>query len=79
MMSGFLAIAAGMLTVALLLIFTPLWRANYGTRRRLREARAELRALEEARSTGSLGATDYAARRADLGEGLRVRLRSLSK
>jgi tetratricopeptide (TPR) repeat protein len=38
--------------------------------RRLRESRAELRALDEARSAGSLEATDYASRRAALGEGL---------
>jgi hypothetical protein len=63
----FLAAATAMLTVALLLIFAPLLRANYGTLRRLRESRAELRALDEARSTGSLGATDYASRRAALG------------
>ena len=62
--------ATAMLIVALLLIFTPLLRANYGTLRRLRESRAELRALEVARSAGSLAATDYAARRAALGEAL---------
>lgn len=70
MTPGFLAIAAGMLTVALLLIFTPLWRTNYSTRRRLRAGRAELRALEEAHSAGDLGPADYASRRADLAEGL---------
>jgi cytochrome c-type biogenesis protein CcmI len=67
---GFLAAATAMLILALLLILTPLLRENADRRRRLRESRAELRALDEAHSAGSLGATDYASRRAALGEGL---------
>jgi cytochrome c-type biogenesis protein CcmH len=66
----FLAAVASMLVVALLLILPPLLRGNTNTLRRLRESRAELRALEEARSAGSLEAADYASRRAALGEGL---------
>jgi cytochrome c-type biogenesis protein CcmH len=67
---GFLAVATAMLTLALLLILRPLLRENAKTRRHLRESRAELGALDEARSAGSLGAADYASRRAALGEGL---------
>jgi cytochrome c-type biogenesis protein CcmI len=70
MRRGFLAVATAMLTVALLLIFTPLLRAIHRILRRLRESRAELRALDDARSAGSLEATDYASRRAALGERL---------
>src|ERR1700722_6475673 len=66
----FIAAVASMLVVALLLILPPLLRGNANTLRRLRESRAELRALEEARAAGSLEAADYASRRAALGEGL---------
>jgi cytochrome c-type biogenesis protein CcmI len=67
---AFVAAVAAMLIVALLLILPPLLRGNSNTLRRLRESRAELRALEEARAAGSLEAADYASQRAALGEGL---------
>src|ERR1700733_4212140 len=70
MTPAFIAAVAAMLAVALLLILPPLLRGNTNTLRRLRESRAELRALEEARAAGSLEAADYASRRAALGEGL---------
>jgi cytochrome c-type biogenesis protein CcmI len=67
---AFIAAVTAMLIVALVLILLPLLRGNSNSLRRLRESRAELRALEEARSAGSLEAADYASRRAALGEGL---------
>jgi cytochrome c-type biogenesis protein CcmH len=67
---AFIAAVTAMLLVALVLILSPLLRGNSNTLRRLRESRAELRALEAARSAGSLEALDYAARRAALGEAL---------
>src|SRR6202167_4322169 len=67
---AFITAAMAMLTVALLLILPPLLRGNSNTQRRLRESRAELRALEAARSAGPLEAADYASRRAALGESL---------
>jgi cytochrome c-type biogenesis protein CcmH len=67
---GFFALATAMLTLVLLVIFTPLLRANYAILHRLRQSRVELRALDNARSGGTLGATEYASRRAALGEGL---------
>jgi cytochrome c-type biogenesis protein CcmI len=67
---AFIAAVTAMLLVALVLILSPLVRGNSNTLRRLRESRAELRALEAARSAGSLEALDYAARRAALGEAL---------
>jgi cytochrome c-type biogenesis protein CcmI len=67
---AFIAAATAMLTVALVLILLPLWRGNSNTLRRLRDSRAELRTLDEARSAGSLEAADYASRRAALGQGL---------
>src|SRR5271156_5041755 len=70
MMFAFIAAVASMLVVALLLILPPLLRGSANSLRRLRESRAELRALDEARSAGSLEAADYASRRAALGEGL---------
>jgi cytochrome c-type biogenesis protein CcmH len=70
MTAAFIAAVAAMLTVALLLVLVPLWRESAVTRRRLRESRAELRALDEAHSAGSLGKTDYASRRSALGEAL---------
>jgi cytochrome c-type biogenesis protein CcmH len=66
----FIAAATVMLTVALVLILRPLGRGDSNTLRRLRESRAELRALEQARSAGSLDVADYTSRRAALGEGL---------
>ena len=70
MTPAFIAAVTAMLIVALMLILLPLLRGNSNSLRRLRESRAELRALEEARSAGSLEAADYASRRAALGEGL---------
>ena len=70
MTPAFIAAVAAMLVVALLLILAPLLRGNTNSLRRLRESRAELRALEEARAAGGLEAADYASRRAALGEGL---------
>jgi cytochrome c-type biogenesis protein CcmH len=70
MTPAFIAAVTAMLVVALLLVLAPLCRENADTRRRLRESRAELRALDEAYSAGSLGETDYASRRAALGEAL---------
>jgi cytochrome c-type biogenesis protein CcmI len=70
MTPAFIAAVTAMLIVALLLVLAPLWRENADTRRRLRESRAELRALDEAHSAGGLGETDYASRRAVLGEAL---------
>jgi cytochrome c-type biogenesis protein CcmH len=70
MTPAFIAAVTAMLIVALLLVLVPLWRENADTRRRLRESRAELRALGEAHSAGSLGETDYASRRAALAEAL---------
>src|ERR1700728_5326022 len=70
MTPAYMAAVTAMLVVALLLILPPLLRGNTNTLRRLRESRAELRALEEARAAGSLEAADYASRRAALGEGL---------
>ncbi len=67
---AFIAAVTAMLIVALVLILLPLLRGNSNSLRRLRESRAELRALEEARSAGSLEAADYALRRAALGEGV---------
>jgi cytochrome c-type biogenesis protein CcmI len=67
---AFIAAVTAMSIVALVLISLPLLRENSNTLRRLRESRAELRALDEARSAGSLEAADYASRRAALGEGL---------
>jgi cytochrome c-type biogenesis protein CcmI len=67
---AFIAAVTSMLVVALLLILPPLLRGNTNTLRRLRESRAELRALDEARAAGSLEAADYASRRAALGESL---------
>jgi cytochrome c-type biogenesis protein CcmI len=67
---AFIAAVTAMLLVALVLILSPLLRGNSNSLRRLRESRAELRALEAARSAGSLEALDYAARRAALGEAL---------
>jgi cytochrome c-type biogenesis protein CcmI len=66
----FIAAVAAMSVVALLLILQPLLRGNTNSLRRLRESRAELRALEEARAAGNLEAAEYATRRAALGEGL---------
>ena len=66
----FIAAVTAMLIAALFLILLPLLRGSSGTLRRLREGRAELRALEVARSTGSLEAADYASRRAALCESL---------
>jgi cytochrome c-type biogenesis protein CcmI len=70
MTPAFIAAVTAMLIVALMLILLPLLRGNSNSLRHLRESRAELRALEEARSAGSLEAADYASRRAALGEGL---------
>jgi cytochrome c-type biogenesis protein CcmI len=70
MTPAFIAAVTAMLIVALGLILLPLLRGNSNSLRRLRESRAELRALEEARSAGSLEAADYASRRAALGESL---------
>jgi cytochrome c-type biogenesis protein CcmH len=70
MTAVFIAAVTAMLIVALLLILSPLVRGNTNTLCRLRASRAELRALDEARSAGSLEAADYASRRAALGEGL---------
>jgi cytochrome c-type biogenesis protein CcmI len=70
MTPAFIAAVTAMLIVALVLILLPLLRGNSNSLRRLRESRAELRALEEARSAGSLEAADYASRRVALGEGL---------
>ena len=70
MTPAFIAVVTAMLIVALMLILLPLLRGNSNSLRRLRESRAELRALEEARSAGRLEAADYASRRAALGEGL---------
>jgi cytochrome c-type biogenesis protein CcmI len=70
MTPAFIAVVTAMLIVALVLILLPLLRGNSSSLRRLRESRAELRALEEARSAGTLEAADYASRRAALGEGL---------
>jgi cytochrome c-type biogenesis protein CcmI len=70
MMLTFIAAATAMLTVALMLILPPLLRGGAGTSRRLRESRAELRALDDAHSAGTLEAAEYASRRAALGEGL---------
>ena len=67
---AFIAAVTAMLIVALVLILLPLLRGSSNTLRRLRVSRAELRALEAARSAGSLEAADYASRRAALGEGL---------
>lgn len=67
---AFIAAAAAMLIIALVLILWPLLRGNSNTLQRLRESRTELRSLDEARSSGSLEATDYASRRAALGEAL---------
>ena len=64
----FIAAVTAMLIAALFLILLPLLRGSSGTLRRLRESRAELGALEEARPT--LEAADYASRRAALGESL---------
>jgi cytochrome c-type biogenesis protein CcmH len=66
----FIAAATAMVVVALGLILMPLLRGNGNALRRLRESRAELRALQEARAVGSLEATEYASRRAALGEAL---------
>src|SRR5271155_3592098 len=57
---AFIAAVTAMLIVALVLILLSLLRGNSGTPRRLRESRAELRALDEARAAGSLEAADYA-------------------
>jgi cytochrome c-type biogenesis protein CcmI len=70
MTPAFIAVVTAMLIVALVLILLPLLRGNSSSLRRLRESRAELRALEEARSAGTLEAADYASRRAALGESL---------
>jgi cytochrome c-type biogenesis protein CcmI len=70
MTPAFIAVVTAMLIVALVLILLPLLRGNSSGLRRLRESRAELRALEEARSAGTLEAADYASRRAALGESL---------
>jgi cytochrome c-type biogenesis protein CcmI len=67
---AFIAAVTAMLIVALVLILLPLLRESSNTLRRLRDSRAELRALEEARSAGGLETVDYASRRAALGEGL---------
>jgi cytochrome c-type biogenesis protein CcmH len=69
MMFALIAAVAAML-IALVLILLPLLRGNSNSLRRLRESRAELRALDEARAAGSLESADYASRRAALGEGL---------
>jgi cytochrome c-type biogenesis protein CcmH len=67
---AFIAAVTAMLIVALVLILWPLLRGNSGTLHRLRKSRAELKALEEARSAGNLEAADYASRRAALAEGI---------
>ena len=50
----FIAAVTAMLVVALLSILPPLLRGHSNTLRHLRVSRAELRALDEARSAGRL-------------------------
>jgi cytochrome c-type biogenesis protein CcmH len=66
----FLVLASIMVIVAIAFMLTPLLRAIFKTLRQLDEAHRELKALDDARATDSVDPTQYAVRRAALGEAL---------